>query len=313
MKTSLVSVAALCLLVQVDAHGRLVKPASREQLTGSLLPHQQREPVELNSSKFVCRDQPAATPIITAAVGSAVTVQWDFTAAHVGDCAMYMSYDVGKPDKEQEYFKLANIADCKAFNKKDVNVQIPTYLPAGPAILRFEWYALHVRPTIEYYAQCVDITITSTQAGNLPPNLFKIGPHLPSAGTSYRSAYDGETYLVGPEPVSTIELGPTLPPVDETREPTIPGQTREPSFACERDAADGQTAIIGAAVSGWAIAVCALVSLVIVIRKQRADAVAAAGGTAYAFEKNIDTGYDQNKPMQYAGNLGNPRFTGDDL
>jgi hypothetical protein len=62
---------------------------------------------------------------------------------------MYMSYDVNKAPKEQKYFKLADIADCKAANNQDVTVKIPAGLPAGNAILRFEWIALHVRPTSE--------------------------------------------------------------------------------------------------------------------------------------------------------------------
>jgi hypothetical protein len=74
---------------------------------------------------------------------------------------MYMSYDVTKPPKEQKYFKLADIADCKAANNQDVTVKIPTYLPAGAAILRFEWIALHVRPmskfVVRWFIACVEV------------------------------------------------------------------------------------------------------------------------------------------------------------
>jgi hypothetical protein len=76
MKAPLLSLVALCGLMQADAHGRLIKPPSREQLAETLQPYQQREPVALDSTKFVCRDQPAAAPQITAAVGSSITAQW---------------------------------------------------------------------------------------------------------------------------------------------------------------------------------------------------------------------------------------------
>jgi hypothetical protein len=62
---------------------------------------------------------------------------------------MYMSYDVDLAPKQQKYFKLADMPDCKAANNQDVSVKIPTYLPNGKAILRFEWIALHVRPMSE--------------------------------------------------------------------------------------------------------------------------------------------------------------------
>jgi hypothetical protein len=77
MKASLLSAVALCGLLQVDAHGRLIKPPAREQLAETLLPYQQREPVSLESSQFVCRDQPAAAPAFTAAVGGSFPVRWE--------------------------------------------------------------------------------------------------------------------------------------------------------------------------------------------------------------------------------------------
>ena len=56
----------------------------------------------------------------------------------VGDCAVYLSYDVAKPRPEQNWFKIANLYDCKSKNKQDVNIDIPPWLKAGPAVLR--WY-----------------------------------------------------------------------------------------------------------------------------------------------------------------------------
>jgi hypothetical protein len=79
---------------------------------------------------------------------------------------------------------------------------------------------IHLSTPVEYYAQCVDIAITNPSAGGLPAGMFTIGTHLPADGNSYRNAFNGETFLVGPKPISSVEMGATLPPVVETPEPT---------------------------------------------------------------------------------------------
>jgi hypothetical protein len=65
----------------------------------------------------------------------------------------------------------------------------------------------------------------------------------------------------------------------------------------------------GAAAVGWVVAVCSIVSLVVVVRKQRTAAFAAA----YDFSKG--NGQQQNvrqsNQMKYAG--GNPRMAVEDL
>ena len=43
-----------------------------------------------------------------------------------------------------------------------VNVNIPAWLPPGRAVLRWDWYALHNDPHVEFYANCIDVDIVSS-------------------------------------------------------------------------------------------------------------------------------------------------------
>lgn len=126
-----------------------------------------------------------------------------FTALHVGDCAVYISYDVDKPRSEQGYVKIANIPDCKSYTTW--SIEIPSSLPAGRAILRWDWVALHIWPKTELFVQCADVEIqsaSSTKASELfsfsitnPP----IYPDDGNDGVGYRNAFGtGAQDMTGP-------------------------------------------------------------------------------------------------------------------
>jgi len=131
---------------------------------------------------------------------------WSFTAAHVGDCAAYLSYDAGSvAAASATWFKIANLKTCELQNNQPVSVTIPSALPAAThAVLRWEWYALHQGPgSPEFYSQCVDIAITSAVAagGALPTPRCPMSGWLPTGGTGkYRNAFGGgASYITGPK------------------------------------------------------------------------------------------------------------------
>ena len=112
----------------------------------------ENDPVRSNTDEsFVCRHAQANSRVTPAAMsaGSTTQIQWDMSAPHVGDCALFISYDVDLPLSSQRYVKIANFPDCVSQNRQRVSVVIPSALPAGDAILRWDWRALHVFPTVE--------------------------------------------------------------------------------------------------------------------------------------------------------------------
>jgi len=209
-------------------HGRLIKPTTRIGNDGY-----ENDPIGFGGrpqSQFICRHEkpnPNVTPA-EVTVGSPMTVSWRLTAAHVGDCALYMSYDTDNDLEDMRWFKIANKKDCKSFTGQDVNFDLPTWLPAGKATLRWEWYALHVYPTIEFYAQCADIVVSNPTGnaiskGDIPT--FKVFDNgvkqtLPINGNTapgFRNAFsNGEQFFTGPE----CALGSTLNGCEFTAEGT---------------------------------------------------------------------------------------------
>eukprot|EP00298_Acanthocystis_sp_HF-20_P008433 c17677_g1_i2.p1 GENE.c17677_g1_i2~~c17677_g1_i2.p1 ORF type:complete len:311 (+),score=114.41 c17677_g1_i2:81-1013(+) len=207
---------AIFFIIGVNCHGRLSIPTSRDQKNG-VAEYLQNEPVSgLTSPNFVCRGQAAISPI-TVVAGSPMVFKWIFTAEHVGDCFLYVSYD-----SEATWFKISNFLadespprDCRVVQGTNYTITIPSWLPAGNAVFRWEWYALHVRSggTIEYYSQCFDATVTSTSTvsvSSISPKVT-IGTHLPTSATAYRDgfspacdndltkcSYTGTSFLVGP-------------------------------------------------------------------------------------------------------------------
>merc|ERR1719192_817299 len=118
--------------------------------------------------QFVCRHTTPGDRLPVNA-GDKVETKWDLTAAHPGDCSFYISYDVDKDALEMEWFKIANLMDCKAVRMHQGagtvdkwNFQLPSWLPGGRAVLRWEWAALHIPTSIEYFVQCAEIDIAPT-------------------------------------------------------------------------------------------------------------------------------------------------------
>lgn len=201
------SYAAYALLVLgVWGHGRLTVPATRKP-TGY-----ENDPVPgSDSTAFVCRNNPNNNPRTAITAGQDMDVRWDLSAAHVGDCSVYIGYGdavvngVGDAKRAARFIKLANYDDCKQFNRQTKKLALPDWLPAGPAVIRWEWQALHVHPTIEFYAQCADVTVTSssTLSANDLPSYTVVGPRLMpvdgNSGVGFRNAYsNGPQYYTGP-------------------------------------------------------------------------------------------------------------------
>jgi len=218
----------------VDAHGRLTVPTPRDAHFGATS-STQNSPVDNNplTNEFVCRNY-AAVPssnFISVQAGENVNVQWSFSAAHVGDCFAYLSYTPDLPDNQKVWFKIKSWARCEQTMNQNMPVTIPSYLPScDHCILRWEWYALHVRPTIEYYAQCVDVRITNGQnPGILPTPQVTIPGHLATNGSMYRSGYDQSSpfFFVGP-PDATVG-GPTSYPPTYTTTSNPVSTTRTPA------------------------------------------------------------------------------------
>jgi len=136
-----------------------------------------------SDTQFVCRNPTQGASKVTLTAGGTTTVQWGFGAAHQGDCALFMSYDVSLSNLQQKYFKIANFPDCNVDNNIAVTINLPAWLKNGAAIMRWDWYALHVFPKIEFYNQCVDVTITSGNA-ELPASvqLYTIPGIYPATG-----------------------------------------------------------------------------------------------------------------------------------
>lgn len=159
----------LLLPVAVYSHGRLTVPATRNPVG------YENDPIGFQGrpqEQFVCRNDPNGMRTAVTA-GQPLDMQWQNTALHVGDCAVYVGYgdDIvngGLSERTSgKFVKIANIFDCKKYSGQDYQIDLPSWLPAGKAVIRWEWYALHVAPTIEFYAQCADVDIQSDS--NLTP------------------------------------------------------------------------------------------------------------------------------------------------
>lgn len=134
--------------------------------------------------------------------GDTTTVRYLTSAPHVGDCAFYLSYDNDAPRAQQRWFKIANIPNCKEFSSTDIELQLPPWLPPGDAILRWDWYGLHLSPP-EFFVQCSDVTVVATAAA-VP--VAQVAPRVTAFelyeeggwGTAFRSPYNGGSWSNGP-------------------------------------------------------------------------------------------------------------------
>jgi len=269
----MMTVAALLFFAfrLASGHGRLMVPTTRKP-TGY-----ENDPVPgFSDPMFVCRND-LTTPASTITAGSSLTLRWDFGAAHVGDCAVFISYDYNAAKADQKYFKIANLFDCKSQNKADVPIVLPSWLPAGQAVLRWDWYALHQYPNVEFYSQCADVTIVNNgQAANIntitkysiiaPP----VYPQTGRDGVGYRNPFaNSEQFMTGPNcangfngnscsltaPGTTgyVDVGdltpvqsPTAPPTEQGAQPTPPPTLTPECITYEVVSGDSLTSIAAA-------------------------------------------------------------------
>jgi hypothetical protein len=224
------------ILSLCEGHGRLTLPIPRQKYTSgtTLRVDQQDAPNGLINppydASFVCRNtlpQPTKTALTA---GTNVITQWNFQAAHVGDCAVYLSKDVtGKTDSQIEWYKVANFPKCRSNQNFDMPVAIPPWVQnCNNCIMRWEWYALQQYPSnVELYSQCVDVTISGGAANDPNPQpLIKIpgSRHLPlDIVNNYRDPFSGGTtvplnHITGPAIATPSGTG-TVPPA-----PTNPGK-----------------------------------------------------------------------------------------
>jgi len=158
-------ITLLFFTATVYGHGRLLRPKTR-------VGHDNYENDPTGSSgnggnandAWVCRhDAPNPNVDVTqVTAGEVLNLEWHFGAKHVGDCDVYISYDVEKSRREMEWFKIGNFFDCRVNSDRGVNhpLLMPGMLKNGAAVLRWGWYALHQHPNVEFYSQCADIFIS---------------------------------------------------------------------------------------------------------------------------------------------------------
>jgi len=200
------------LFVAIQSHGRLTAPLSRGKRAGKA-DYQEDAPVtSANGADFVCRNDPEVNPslYVPLTAGGSYSVSWNLPAAHVGDCFVYFTYDATLPDAQKLWFKVAEWAKCETKMNVLNSFAIPSYLPSSPHIIvRWEWYALHVRSggTIEFYCQCFDASITGATPGQLPDPKVNIPGHLPTTASLYRDGYATPFWFIGPQ-VATIGGAP---------------------------------------------------------------------------------------------------------
>jgi len=98
-----------------------------------------------------------------------------------------------------EFFKIANIRSPKDSNQQPYTINLPDWLPSGNAVLRWEWAATHVYPTIELYAQCSDIIITG-RGGDTEKTVAEIPKYrVVSNGVSLTiPSYDSDGKIFNP-------------------------------------------------------------------------------------------------------------------
>jgi hypothetical protein len=193
----------------VDAHGRLeTLTAGGKTVFTRKGPGYESDPVgSRTASTFVCR-HPQKTPDIEITAGGKFELQWMFGAAHLGDCALFMSYD------NANFFKIGNFPECNLDNKQKVPVNVPNWLPNGQAVVRWDWYALHTFPSVEFYSQCIDVTVTGSDGTKTVAQLAEesysvISPPIYPAngqGGGFRNGFDRSApwFMTGPDCIKGI-------------------------------------------------------------------------------------------------------------
>ena len=141
---------------------------------------------------LVCRVpngmQDTTVPVPKLNAGKTFKVKWEFTADHPGDGGIYISYDHDygtAQTQNMRFFKIANLPQQRLLNKVDVDVKLPAWVPPGKAVLRWDWYATHNAPAVEFYSNCVDVHIVSTS--KVVPTA--IPSYTMQSGTGSKDAY----------------------------------------------------------------------------------------------------------------------------
>lgn len=194
------------LISNVLGHGRLTNPIPRFG-TGSNNGADNGPVSGPAGDDFVCRHTLAENtqPLLDLTAGQELTLTWDFSAAHVGDCSLYVTYDVNADRPNQKWFKIANMYKCRDQNNQNVPITLPAWLPAGTVTIRWDWWGLHQFPGVEYYSQCFDANVA---AGSNPVPLgdifkYEIPNLMPVNGNTdqgFRNPFNGgaEGPMTGP-------------------------------------------------------------------------------------------------------------------
>merc|ERR1719382_520943 len=204
--------AASLMPLGCQAHWRLTKPVPR---SGGVYENDPLPPQANTQEDWVCRharpNPKVSRPSIAA--GSTTGIVYGTGAiGHAGDCAVYISYDTERNRRTMRWVKIANLPDCRSQINENVPIVVPSELPAGDAVLRWDQYALHQTqntvPFIEWFIQCADITISSQSTRSWESfNSFSMidnagTPAYPSSVSSYRKAYadpsDPGFFMTGP-------------------------------------------------------------------------------------------------------------------
>merc|ERR1719361_169098 len=177
---------AVFFVTHVWGHGRMTRPSPRD--VGADVGDQEK-PIAYQSGvdafdqagytggsqleRFVCRDYDGDSRVTsidddrTYTAGQTIKVRWSLSAAHTGDCTAYLSFDYLAEQSAMRWFRIGNWEDCQGKNYWENDLTIPEWVPTGRYVLRWEWYATHLYPEMEFYAQCSDVQIINPTSDSL--------------------------------------------------------------------------------------------------------------------------------------------------
>jgi len=190
--STFITVISLALFVSVFGHGYITVPPPRWSVLGLNPMISENGPVpNALDNAFVCRNEQGSAPRTTVTAGQTVDLKWVINARHVGDCNFYISYDGNTTDAtKMKWFRFAEMYDCKKYmTGNGTPLYIPEYLPnCEHCVLRWEWYAIHLFPSVEFFSQCIDIKIQGCNGGSVPTPLVTMPGHIPNEG-AYRNPW----------------------------------------------------------------------------------------------------------------------------